>query len=197
MGIRVRLSSKRKWQKTLLVHLFLSFQHQPFSLVAIVDSNSSWFYLLSSLFSGINTKKAMPFSQRSGSQFFRVLLQAFWLWKPQPLPLFLLLSGESAMLFNHSVLCCSLLLLPSSFPSMRVFSNESALLIRWPKYRSFSFSISPSNEYSGQISFRINWFDLLVVLRDNQEYSPAPQFKSINSLVLSILYSPTLTSIHN
>ena len=185
MGIRVRLSSKRKWQKTLLVHLFLSFQHQPFSLGAIVDSNSSWFYLLSSLFSGINTKKAMPFSQRSGSQFFRVLLQAFWLWKPQPLPLFLLLSGESAMLFNHSVLCCSLLLLPSSFPSMRVFSNESALLIRWPKYWSFSFSISPSG------------FDLLVVLRDNQEYSPAPQFKSINSLVLSILYSPTLTSIHN
>ena len=67
------------------------------------------------------------------------------------------------MLFNHSILCCSCLLLPSSFPSMRVFSNESALHIRWPKYWSFSFSISPSNEYSGLISFRIDWFDLLVV----------------------------------
>ena len=66
------------------------------------------------------------------------------------------------MLSNHLILCCPLLL-PSIFPSIRVFSNESALLIRWPKYWSFSFSISPSNEYSGLISFRIDWFDLLAV----------------------------------
>ena len=64
---------------------------------------------------------------------------------------------------NHLILCHSLLLLPSIFPSMRVFPNESALRIRWPKYRSFRFTISPSNEYSGLISFRMNWLDLLAV----------------------------------
>ena len=64
---------------------------------------------------------------------------------------------------NHLILCCLLLLLPSVFPSIRVFSNESVLCIRWPKYWSFSFSISPSNEYSGLISFRIDWLDLLSV----------------------------------
>ena len=64
---------------------------------------------------------------------------------------------------NHLILCHSLLFLPSIFPSIRVFSNESALLIRWPKYWSFSFSISPSNEYSGLFSFRMDWFDLLAV----------------------------------
>ena len=64
---------------------------------------------------------------------------------------------------NHLILCCPLLLLPSIFPSIRVFSNESALCIRWPKYWSFSFSISPSNEYSGQIFFRMDWLDLLAV----------------------------------
>ena len=67
------------------------------------------------------------------------------------------------MLSNHLILCCPLLLLPSIFPSIRVFSNESALHIRWPKYWSFSFSISPSNDYSGLLSFRIDWFDLLAV----------------------------------
>ena len=70
---------------------------------------------------------------------------------------------ESVMLSNHLILCCPLLLPPSIFPSIRVFSNESVLHIRWPKYWSFSFSISPSNEYSGLISFRIHWFDLLAV----------------------------------
>ena len=64
---------------------------------------------------------------------------------------------------HHLIICCALLLLPSIFPSIRVFSNESALCIRWPKYWSFSFSISPSNEHSGLISFRIDWFDLLAV----------------------------------
>ena len=70
---------------------------------------------------------------------------------------------ESIMTSNHFILCRSLLLLPSIFPSIRVFSNESALHIRWPKYWGFSFSINPSNEYSGLISFRIDWFDVLVV----------------------------------
>ena len=74
-----------------------------------------------------------------------------------------LMSIESVMPFNHLILCLPLPLLPSIFPSIRVFSNESALRIRWPKEWSFSFSISPSNEYSGLISFRIDWFDLLAV----------------------------------
>ena len=74
-----------------------------------------------------------------------------------------LMSVESVMPSNHLVLCCSLLLLPLIFPSIGVFSNESALLIRWPEYRSFSISISPSSEYWGLISFRIDWYDLLAV----------------------------------
>ena len=100
----------------------------------------------------------------------------------------------SVMPSNHLIFCCPLLLLPLIFPTIRVFSNESSLHIRWPKYWSFSFSISPSNEYSELISFRIDWFDLLAV-QGTQESSPAPQFKSINSLVLSLLYGPTFTSI--
>ena len=74
-----------------------------------------------------------------------------------------LMSIESVMPSNHLILCHPLLLLPSIFPSIMVFSNESVLLIRWPKYCSFSFSISPSNEYSGLISFRMDWLDLLAV----------------------------------
>ena len=74
-----------------------------------------------------------------------------------------LMSIESVMPSNHLVFCCPLLLLPSTFPSIRFFSNESALRIRWPKYWSFSFSISPSNEYSGLSSFRMDWLDLLAV----------------------------------
>ena len=74
-----------------------------------------------------------------------------------------LISIESVMLSNHLILCRPLLLLFSIFPSIRVFSNDSTLCIRWPKYWSFSFSFSPSNEYSGLISFRIDWFDLLAV----------------------------------
>ena len=81
--------------------------------------------------------------------------------------------------------------------SIRVFSNESALRIRWPKYWSFSFNISPFKEHPGLISFRMDWLDLLAVQGTLKESSPTPQFKSINSLVLSFLYSPTLTSIHD
>jgi len=76
---------------------------------------------------------------------------------------FKLMSIESVMLSNHLILCHPLLLLPSVFPSIRAFSNESGLHIRWPQYWSFSFRISPSNEYSGLISFRMDWFDLLAV----------------------------------
>ena len=108
-----------------------------------------------------------------------------------------LMSIESVMPSNHLILCRPLLLLPSILPSIRVFSNESVLHIRWPKYQSFSLSINLSNEYSGLISFRVDWLELLAVQGDSQESSPTPQFKSINSLALSFLYSPTLTSIHD
>ena len=91
-----------------------------------------------------------------------------------------LMSIESVMASNHLILCCPLLLLPSIFPSIRVFSNESALHIRWPEYWSFSFNISPSNEYSGLISFRI-LAGSPCSPRDSQKSSPTPQFKSINS----------------
>ena len=77
--------------------------------------------------------------------------------------LLILMSSESVMPSNHLILCHPLLLPPSVFPSIRVFSNESVLCIRWPKYWSFSFSICPSNEYSGLISFRMDWLDLLAV----------------------------------
>ena len=80
---------------------------------------------------------------------------------------------------NHFILCCPLLLLPSIFPSIRVFSSESVLHIKWPKYWSFSFNISPSNEYSELISFRIDWLDLLAVQETLKESSPTPQFYSI------------------
>ena len=107
-----------------------------------------------------------------------------------------LMSIESVIPSNHLILCCPLLLLPSIFPSIRVFSNESALCITWPKYWSFSFNISPSNEHPGLICFRMDWLDLLAV-QGTQESSPTPQFKSINSSALSFLYGPTLTSIHD
>ena len=91
---------------------------------------------------------------------------------------------------NHVILCHPLLLLPSVFPMIRVFSNESALSIRWPKDWSFSFNISPSNEHLGLISFRIDWLDLLVVQGTLKSLLQQPQSKSINSLALSfIIYS--------
>ena len=96
---------------------------------------------------------------------------------------------------NHLIHCCPFLLLPLVFfPSIRVFSNDLALHIRWPEY--WSFSITPSNEYSGLISFRIDWFDLPAI-QGTQESSPAPQFKSINSSVLSILHGSSLTPEHD
>ena len=95
---------------------------------------------------------------------------------------------------NHLILCCPLLLLPSIFPNIRVFSNESVLRIRWPKYRSFSFSISSSNEYSRLISFGIDWFDLLAV---QGTLKSLLQHHSSKASALSFVYSPTFTSIHD
>ena len=106
-----------------------------------------------------------------------------------------LTSIESVMSSSHLILCHPLFLLPPIPPSIRVFSNESTLRIRWPKYWSFSFSIIPSKEHPGLI-FRMDWLDLLAV-QGTLKSSPTPQFKSINSLVLSFLHSPTLTSIHD
>ena len=107
-----------------------------------------------------------------------------------------LMSIKSVIPPNHLILCHPLLLLPSIFPSSRVFYSVSVLSIMWSKYWSLSFSISPSNEYSGLISFRIDWLDLLAV-QGTLESSPKPQFKSINSSALSFLESATLTSIHD
>ena len=106
-----------------------------------------------------------------------------------------LMSIKSVMPSNHLILCRPLLFMPSIFPSIRVFSNESVPHIRWPKYWSFSFSISPSNEYSGLI-FRIDWLDLLAVQGTLkcllQHHSSKHQF-----FALSFLCSSTLTSIHD
>ena len=104
---------------------------------------------------------------------------------------------KSVMPSSHLILCRPFLLLPPIPPSIRVFSNESTLRMRWPKYWSFSFSISPSNEHPGLISFRMDWVGSPCSPRDSQESSPTPQFKSINSSALSFLHSPTLTSIHD
>ena len=106
-----------------------------------------------------------------------------------------LMSIELVMPSNHLILRHPLLLLPSVFPSIKVFSNGLVLHIRWPKY--WRFGISPSNKYSGLISFRMDWLDLFAVQGSLKGLpSPTPQFKSINS-ALSLLYGPTLTSIHD
>ena len=105
-----------------------------------------------------------------------------------------LTSMQSVLPSNRFILCHPLFLLSSIFPSIGVFSNESVLHIRSPKTWSFSFSISPSNEQSGLISFRMDWLDSP---KDSQESSPTPRFKSVNSLVLSFLYGLALTSIHD
>ena len=106
------------------------------------------------------------------------------------------MSIESVKPSNHLILC-HLVLLPSIFPSFRVFSNQSALRIKWPKYWSFNFSISPSNEYSGFISFRIDWFNLLAVQGTLKSLLQHHNFKSINSSELSLLYGLTFTFIHD
>ena len=105
------------------------------------------------------------------------------------------MSIELVMPSSHLILCRPLLLLPPIPPSIRVFSNESTLHTRWPKYWCFSFCISPSNEHPGLISFRMVGYPCSP--RDSQESFPSPQFKIINSLAFSFFYSPTLTSIHD
>ena len=107
-----------------------------------------------------------------------------------------LMSIELLMPSNHLIFCHPLLLLPSVFPSIRVFSNVSSSH-QMAKVLMFSFSVSPSNEYAGLISFRMDYLDLLAVQGTLQEFSLTPQFKSINSSALCFLYSPTLTSIHD
>ena len=105
-----------------------------------------------------------------------------------------LMSIELVMPSNHLILCCPLFLLPSVFPSIRVFSKESDLCIRWLKYCSFSFNISPSNEYSGPISFRMDWLDLLAV---QGTLKSLLQHYNSKASILCFLYSPTLISIHD
>ena len=113
-----------------------------------------------------------------------------------------LMSIESVMLYNHLILCHPLLLLPSIFPSIRVFSNKSALYIKWPKYWSFSFSVSPSDEYSGLISFRMDWLDLLAVqgtlksllssttIPEQQFFRPQPSLRSNSHIRAQFLEKP-------
>ena len=103
-----------------------------------------------------------------------------------------IMSIELVMPSNHLIFCHPLLLLPSIFPSIKVFSNELALHIRWPKY--WSFSISPSNEYSALISFTIDWFDLLTVQGTLKSLLQHQSSKASVFLVLSLLYGPNLTS---
>ena len=107
------------------------------------------------------------------------------------------MSIDSVMPSNHLIFCCPLLLLPSIFPSIRVFPNESALHIRWPKYWSLSFSISPSNEYSGLISFRIDWFDLCAVQRTLksllQLHNSKASILQCSALMDQLLYPCTIT----
>ena len=116
-----------------------------------------------------------------------LLLNASWHWSSLKL-----ISTELVMPFNHFILCHPLLLLPSIFLSIRVFSNMSTLCVSWPKYQSFSFNISPSSEHPGLISFRMDWLDLLAV---QGTLKSLVQHHSSNSLALSFLYSPTFTSI--
>ena len=106
------------------------------------------------------------------------------------------MSTELVMPSNHLILCCPFFYHLQFFSASGPFPNESVLLIRWPNYWSFSFKSSPINEYSGLISFRIDWLDPLAV-QGTLESSPTPQFKNINSSALSFLCSPTLTSIHD
>ena len=112
------------------------------------------------------------------------------------------MSIELVMPSNHLILCCPLVLLPSIFPSIRVFCNESVLHITWPKYCSFRFSIRPSNEHPGLISFRMDWLDLLAVLGTlksllQHHSSKASILQHSAFFFFSFLYSPTLTCIHD
>ena len=107
------------------------------------------------------------------------------------------MSIESVIPSNHLILCHPLLFTPSIFPSIRVFSNESAFCIRWPNYWSFSFNISPSSEHPGLISFRMDWLNLLALQGTLKSLLQHHSSKSINSSALSFLYSLNFTSVHD
>ena len=107
-----------------------------------------------------------------------------------------LMSNESVMPSNHLILCCPLLLPPSILPSIRVFSNESVLCVRWPKYWSFSFNISASNEYSGLISFRMDWLDLLAV-QETLKSLIQPHISKASILQHSAFFRVQLSSIND
>ena len=107
------------------------------------------------------------------------------------------MSIELVMPSSHLILCRPLLLLPPIPPSIRVFSNDSTLHMRWPKYWSFSFNISPSNEHQGLISFRMDWMDLLAVQGTLMSSSPTPQFKSFNSVQKLQFFSSEFSSQSN
>ena len=127
--------------------------------------------------------------------YMKILIQTFLSFTISQ-SLLTLMSIELVMPSNHLLLCHPLLLLPSILPSIRVFSNESVLRIRWPKYWSFSYSISSSNEYSGLISFRIDWFDLAVqgTLKSFLQYHSSKASILCHS---AFFYGPTLASIHD
>ena len=108
-----------------------------------------------------------------------------------------LMSIESVKPSNHLILCCPLLIPPSIFPRFRVFANELALCIRWPKYWSFSVSISPSNEYSGLISFRIDWFDLLAVQGTLKSLLQHHNSKALILWHSAFFMGPTITSVYD
>jgi len=159
----------------------------PFSKVSCLDSFAYW--------DQIRSDQSLSHVQLFATPWIAARQASLSITNSQSSPR--LTSIESVMPSSHLILCRPLLLLPPIPPSIRVFSNESTLHMRWPKYWSFSFSIIPSKESPGMISFRMDWFGSPCSPRDSQESSPTPQFKSINSSVLSLLQSPTLTSIHD
>ena len=124
-----------------------------------IQSPPTWFQMLLVQFSSVQWLSGVWLFATPWTVAHQASLSIINSWSPPKL-----MSIVSAMPYNHLILCRPLLLLLSIFPSIRVFSSESTLCIRWPNYWSFSFSISPFNEYSGLISFRIDWFDLLAVL---------------------------------
>ena len=174
---------RRAWQPT---QVFLPREsHGQRSLVGYSPWGHNW----------LDTTEATSHLCTEQVEYLFISVQALSIvWLLERLPT--LMSIESVMPSNHTILCHLLLLLPSIFPGIRVFSNESVFHISWPKYWSFSFSISPSNEHSGLISSRIDWFDLLAI-QGSLKSLLQPQFKSISSSVLSLLYSPTLIFIHD
>ena len=167
--------------------------HQPWAFVSCIQSElaiCSWF--MSVQFNSVQSLSRVQLFVTPWIAAHQASLSITNSWS-----LLKLMPIESVMPSSHHILCHPLLLLPLIPPSIRVFSNESTLCMRWPKYWSFSFSISPSNEHPGLISFRMGWLDSPCSPRDSQESFPTPQFKSINFSALSFLHSPTLTSIHD